>query len=289
MEKEFENYPTLDEVLISIEKIKKNGFPTFKENESVENYVKEISDFLTNEFKILPNFLTVSNLEKFPLNLFRVREYDSFTNINLFSEHSYPPIDYVKLGRCNFPNYPVFYCSNNPLVALMEVVRSNKGENKKYCISKWEIIKSKDEFAFQSFLQSKQSKEDGFYALNGVIKNRINEPFENKLSKEQIDGLLEYLKFLDDSFIKDGNYLLSASIAHRTLYPKHNLPTDILMYPSIQTNFAGFNMAVHPNFINNNVAVKRFYIVEFESYSDINNSVNLKFLKYGDVKKNTII
>src|SRR5690606_8301052 len=84
------------------------------------------------------------------------------------------------------------------------------------------------------------------------------------------------------------SYALSASIAHRTLNAKHNLATDILMYPSIQTQYKGVNMAITPNFVDNMMRVQRFYIVELENYNPITGKFNITFSKYGDIEKNII-
>ncbi|MFZ3274115.1 MAG: RES domain-containing protein [Lutibacter sp.] len=209
--------------------------------------------------------------------------------MDLFSEHSYPPINFVSFGRCNFPKYPVFYCSNNPMTALMEVVRENNYKDKKYCISKWEIIQSEDKLAFQTFLQTDLHSENDFNLLKKVETEQLNEPFKNKLDKERINGIIELLKFLQSTFIKDKDYSISASLAHRTLYAKHNFATDILLYPSIQTKYKGVNMAIHPNFVDNNLRLKRLYIVQLENIDINSGKFETTFSKYATIDKNVLM
>ncbi len=96
------------------------------------------------------------------------------------------------------------------------------------------------------------------------------------------------MKFLHSVFINDKSYALSASIAHRALNARHNLATDILMYPSIQTQYKGVNMAITPNFVDNMMRVQRFYIVKLENYNMETGKCNIIISKYGDIKKNII-
>jgi hypothetical protein len=93
---------------------------------------------LHTEFGFALNFIQPMTLKKFPTNLFRVRALDSITIINLFSEHSYPLVNNVKMGRCNFPQHPVFYCSIDPKIALFEVNKNNTN-SRDYCVSKMEM------------------------------------------------------------------------------------------------------------------------------------------------------
>ena len=175
------------------------------------------------------------------------------------------------------------------MVALMEVIRSNEYKKKKFCISKWELIESEEEFAFQTFLQTELHQENHYGVLKDSEIEQLDEPFQNKLDKNRKAGLIEYFKFLHSAFISDQSYALSASIAHRTLNANHNLATDILMYPSIQTKYKGVNMAINPNFVDNMMRIQRFYIVELENFDIDTGTFNLTVSKYGNIEKNIII
>lgn len=175
------------------------------------------------------------------------------------------------------------------LTALFEVIRNSDYKNRKFCISRWEIVESTSKFVFQTFLQTELDEKNLFSKLKLAEIEQLKNPFENKLNEDKKAGLTELLKFLHSSFINDKNYFLSASLAHRTLYAEHNFTTDILLYPSVQTKFKGVNMAIHPNFVDNMMRVLRFYIVEIDYYNPENGLYNLIFSEYGNVDKNVII
>lgn len=291
---ELENFPKINSVKKSISNLNITGFPVFKNDIEIEKFVEMISSILTNEFGILPNILKPFKHKNFPLKFFRVRDVNSISDINFIREHSYPPINSVGMGRCNFPKHPVFYCSEAPLTALTEVIRNQTDiNNKRYCISKWGLLSPDEELLFQSFLQTKLPKENQYSSLRDNLIKNINNPFMKshnmELDKEQEKGLLEYLNFLDTSFITDNNYSLSATLAHRALYSEHNMRTDILFYPSVQTQYKGVNMALNPNFVENNLKLSRLYIVESPKYSTIKKTFELKFIKYAEVERNQIM
>jgi len=279
--------PDLDEAKKAIERIRKKGIPEYDNTKSINEYVKIISDLITNEFGILPNFMNMLPREYFKMKIFRVRELDLIENINEFAQHSYAPKNVVGFGRCNFPKHPVFYGSNSPLTALLEVARETGGLNKKYCISKWEV-ESKKDIVFQSFIQAKLIENSDFDLLRESQRKRTNEPFKGKLTKEQCDGIILLREFLDRSFIKDNKYSVSSCLAHRTIYSEHNLKTDILMYPSIQTQYTGINLAINPNYVDNNMQLKRLYIMELDKYEPESRKMKFTLSQYGEVEKNGI-
>jgi len=290
---EFENFPKFKDVESSIIKLKKNGFPDFEENIDVAKFVEGISKILTNEFGILPNLLKKFRHQELALKFFRARDIETISNINLIREHSYPPINSTGMGRCNFPKFPVFYCSDNPMTALIEVAKDINFLDKKYCISKWELLSPNEELIFQSFLQTKLPKQNQYISVRDNLNKNINKPFQKSLNKnldkEREKGLLEYLEFLDTNFINDGSYSLSASLAYRALYSDHNFSTDILMYPSVQTQSKGVNMALNPNFVENNLKLSRLYVVETPDYDKDKNIFQITFIKYAEVEKNQIM
>lgn len=287
-----EEYPTKIEILKSIEKLNNTEFPKFKYGESVPKFVDKISNILLAEFGFILNPKQIMTANDFSLKFYRVRELDTFTNIDLIREHSYPPISMVQIGRCNFPEFPVFYCSNNPLTALLEVARNFNGNTKKYCISKWELVPTNEKMIFENFLQVDLPIENPFSKIRDGLQTKISKPFEisqnKKLTEDQENGLIEYFKYLDNSFIKDDNYSVSASLAYRALYADHNYRTDVLMYPSVQTEFRGTNLAIQPNFVENNLKLTRLFIVSFEEYDPLNGKCNITFSKYGLIEKNMI-
>lgn len=286
-------FPSLNKVKAGIKKLKEKEFPVYREGIDVELFVEEITNEVFKEFDFVINAKQPTKCNRPFMDFFRVRAYDTFTNINLIREHSYPPIERTGMGRCNFPKFPVFYCSNDIGTALLEVVRNTKGDSKKYCISKWNLIQSEEELFFENFLQIQLPKENHFNILKENIAQKIKEPFEREfnkqMDKDQEAGLLEYLKYLHNCFIQDENYSLSAALAHRTLYAPHNCRTDILMYPSVQSMFKGVNMALNPNFVENNLKLTRLYILEFEVFNPQSGEMRINISGYAEVEKNVIM
>ena len=289
MDENFDNFPKFDQAKESIERLKKVTWPEITDFKNADDFLKKVEEIIFGEFEIIPNIFKLFKPSEFPLPIFRVREIDSFTNINLFAEHSYPPLNLTGFNRCNFPESPVFYCSDNPMTALMEVVREGEYKKRKFCVSKWELINSEKKFAFQTFLQTELPEENLYGKLKDAEIEQLDQPFENKLDKQRKAGLVEYLKYLHSAFINDKSYALSASIAHRTLNAKHNLATDILMYPSIQTQHKGVNMAIKPNFVDNMMRVQRFYWIELENFDKKTGKFNITISRYGYIDKNVIL
>lgn len=288
MTDDFKEFPSYSKAKEFVKKLNKTEWPKFDENDNVDNYISKVEKILFQDFEILPDILKRFKPKEFPLPIFRARELKDFKNINLFSEHSYPPANLVGFNRCNFPKYPVFYCSDNPLTALTEVIRNSNHKERKFCVSKWELIDVEQEFVFQTFLHSELDNENAFAFLKQAELEQLDQPFENKLGEDKKAGLAELIKFLHNTFIKDNNYSLSASLAHRTLNAKHSLATDILMYPSVQTKYKGVNMAIHPNFVDNMMTVQRFYIIELENYNIDTGKFDITISKYADLVKNRI-
>lgn len=248
-----EEIPTKEEAIKAVKRLKKISFPIYKDGEDIEVFVKKISKIITSEFGFLFSTIKPIKVNEFISKLYRAREVELFTNINLIREHSYPPINNTRMGRCNFPKYPVFYCSDNPITAVLEIARNYENIEKEYCISKWERSNSNETLMFEHFLQTDLPEENQYISLRDGLKNDISSPFKKSLKKElkinQVDGILEHLKFLNSTFIHDSDYSISASLAQRSLYANHNCRTDVLMYPSVQTQHKGVNFAIQPNFV----------------------------------------
>lgn len=284
-----EEIPELEEVQKAIEDFQKERFLKVNDFESFEDYFQYFDEIFKSYFRGFHYLLQIQNPENFKFKFFRVREFNQIKNKNLFSEYSYPPAMIAGSGRCNFKNHPVFYCSNNPITALLEVARETDYQNKKkYCISTWSLIDNDQNFVFSNFLQSKLHPLNHFeeYA-SGMIK-KIDETFGNNLSIGQRLGVIEYYKFIDSKFIEDTDYSISAYLSYKKMYADHNYASDMILYPSAQTESKSVNFAMHPNFVDNCMKIERFYIVEINNYDNNTNQVNLTFSKYGKIDKNII-
>ncbi|CAM3788272.1 RES family NAD+ phosphorylase [Flavobacterium gelidilacus] len=283
---EHSEFPNLSNVRKAIKKFEQLKWPDYDEGKELENFIEEFDKIITSELGIIFNYLMPLKHKEFALGIFRAREVNSFNNINLFTEHSYPPPSITKFGRCNFPKHPVFYGSNNAITALIEVIRNTNVIGKRFCISSWKINNPEENLIFENFLQADLHPGNNFNILAKAQINKIGEPFKNKLSKSKKEGMVEVMKFLDTQFLNDSNYSFSAALAHRQIYARHNYNTDILLYPSVQSDRQGVNLAINPNFVDNHLQLKRCYIVEVNSYDIKTGRFSITFFKYGDVIKN---
>ncbi len=167
----------------------------------------------------------------------------------------------------------------------MEVTGGKDFTSKQFCVSKWKIIKSDKKLFFENYLRNKLPSDNPFRGLNFDLMQRFDETFEQKLNTEKRQAIIKYFDFLDDCFINDSNYSLSAALAHRAIYREHHMRTDILMYPSKQSLLKGVNFAINPNFASNYLYIQRFYIVTINSVEKDKSKFNISFQNYGTVEK----
>jgi len=142
---------------------------------------------------------------------------------------SYPPSEITKLGRANFNNQPVFYCSGNPKAVFSEL-DVNSGDL--VVLSKWKLKKD----AVFSLLGY---SDENFETLN-ASRNcpRLITSVQNVNSSNSNKKIH---KFFIDSFVSN-NYNLSASIASFFL-PK-NIESG-LIYPAIAVKANAENCALN--------------------------------------------
>lgn len=281
--------PNLIEAIEYVERLKNAKWPKLNQFEEPNEFLKKVEEILYRDFEVIPDIKKRYKPSEFTLPFFRVREISSFTDINFFSEHSYPPINKTGFNRCNYPNSPTFYCSDNPLTALLEVIKDRDYKTMEFCLSKWALIETNQELTFQTFFHSESNPDNRFTSIREKELEQFNIIFGEKLNKDKIAGLTALLKFIHNSFINDKDYALSASLAHRTLNAKHILPTDILMYPSQMTKYKGVNMAIHPNFVDNRMVAERFYIIKLENYNLETEKFDLYISNYGALNNNRIL
>ncbi|KQC33549.1 hypothetical protein AAU57_09650 [Nonlabens sp. YIK11] len=282
------SFPTEKQSLASVKKLRETIWPIYSPNDDIELYRKKIEQIIFSEFEMIPDIKRSISLSDFSLPIFRVRPLQSFIDINRFCEHSYPPIKFASLNRCNYNGKPVFYCSNNPLTALLEVVRNTQFKGIKFCISKWNTHNLNENIVFQTFLHSKMNTNNNFSSIPENEISELDKNFENKLTDDQKKGLSVYLKFLHSTFLDSDNYEVTAFFANRAMNAPHEYATDILLYPSNQTNRKGVNLAISPNFVDNRMFIERFYIVELNNIKPSKDQLNITLTKFGEVKNSKV-
>lgn len=279
--------PTLSQVENSIKKVKQIEWPIYDfRNDTPKGFAEKIRGVSFSIFGVLP--YKHRKLKPTALSsLYRVREWDQIRNVNLFTEHSYPPPDITGFGRCNFPNYPVFYSSDNPMISLIEVIRKEKVSKKSFCISKWEINNNKTiEIVLSHYLNGTLPKENPYYDLDRRDRSEMTEIFPKTYSDEQIKGFNKIIDFFNSQFMTDKNYHISASLIYDIFFEGPKPAADIVMYPSVQSEYKGNNFALHPNFVDNMLELKRIYKVQVSDFCSGDETVQVTFEQYADFANN---
>lgn len=279
--------PTDKQVKELIQLAKQSEWPIYNAGDDAKEYNEKIKKVYFSIFKTLPSTFRIIDSLTYEIPLYRVREWDQINNINFFSEHSYPPAAFTKLGRCNFPNFPVFYSSDNPMISLMEVIRENDFKNKFFCISKWKIKgEASSKIKLQHFLNHDLPKANYFKNISSKDDEKVNLIFGKKISAKQLKGFKELLKFLNSEFTNDKDYNISASLSHNLFFGSPKMAIDVLIYPSMQSKYKGVNFALHPNFADNMLKLKRLYKIKVNEFTPNNNIANIDFIGYADIENN---
>ncbi|MBN1186429.1 MAG: RES domain-containing protein [Bacteroidales bacterium] len=165
----------------------------------------------------------------------------------------------LDFGRANEPLQSIFYCSTSSTVARFEtsrIHRNNQDKNsEEVTIGKW--ILNKDIFVARlpSFEKEKQTNE---------IVNRLDKEFDDLIKTFENDGIDDWkmvLKLFSIEFMKKddvgkSNYLISSAFSNYVYYTYGTNPQtgetvepDGIMYPSVQFEHGGMNIALKPELI----------------------------------------
>jgi hypothetical protein len=141
-----------------------------------------------------------------------------------------PPLSLTKLGRANFPNKPIFYCAENPDVAIAEIKIPNKdcfvtvGQYK---------IKEGVELSLKSLGLHKTDRYNIQGASNDLIEIEtvLMELFTKKAKDEDEAELYSKTATITNTVLEEESY--------------HGI-----IYPSVQTEFKGDCIGMRPEIIN---------------------------------------
>jgi hypothetical protein len=200
--------------------------------------------------------------------IMRVRPNFNSERFETTEQISYKPAYLNTLyQRASCPNTSVFYGSTVSeklkdgelnlmrLIGLFEAVtmmrdRTSVGEQI-ITFSKWKVIK---EIPLISIIHHK-----GFNRNNSAAEEqRINyENFLSSLSAEMAENSRLFTDYLSGEFAKsitpnDYDYFISAIYTHMVTYHGHAAG---VLYPSVRTEGDGFNVAIHPHFLDNNYLI----------------------------------
>jgi hypothetical protein len=258
--------------LLSYEEIKER-IKTFNIKEwnhldilKVNEYVNALDNYFINNLGFVFRTLRITNTDKLPNKVFRIRKYSDQINHNLISEFSYPPASCTTgIQRANLPFHPVFYGAPSAHTALIETLKySDKKNDNLYYLSEWEFRKDQPIYV-TPFIFGEYEKVDVF---NLLAKKAIDD-FKKKINNITVDeskAIDLVFKVFSELFEYQDSHAISGYLAHTHLYFPSNIRTDLFIYPSIGTGKASMNFAFHPNAVMHKLLLKRIYLLEVENY-----------------------
>jgi hypothetical protein len=197
-------------------------------------------------------------------------EYPGFDPLKT-SCFSYPPKP--KRGRANIEGSPVFYCSFNPTISLLEM-KDSLSPDQLYYVSEWEIVYKKVALCHPLLYNSTTNSHD-FHTAN-LAKEMMDRFMSNKvldeLTAENKVSLKHLLTRLGDLFTLPtvDYYNITSAYAHNLLYElkEQGLDISMLMYPSVVSEHKGVNLAIHPTFVDSMMSLKSVSRLRVTSYSE---------------------
>lgn len=244
---DFSDIPDFDIYLKDLEKLDNYKFKGLSEEEIYNIYY----DFA----RILPSSIGLFSPEKFNCHTFyraRINIDRKKEDLGLIQTYSYPPsIICDKNGRANVKGTSVFYCSDDPNAAIIEIKPKTGDE---IFLSVWRGNAKKD-IKVGTCLPKDLPKDnkwrdlalDSFNEMNKMLlKNAGYKP-------RHLATLYDYIakKFSIDK----EPYYITSMISWEMLHGQ--LWRDFIIYPTTQANNIFCNMAFHPNSVNVNLKFDR--------------------------------
>jgi len=245
----------------------KNGLKDFPGIEELQNNLdelmaidksqmsqQEIRALVYEKLIMLPNASHTIKKDIFNSQAFWRTRKNVFENedITKLSTFSYPPTCSVN-GRANLKSQSVFYCSNSRIAALFE---SRPKVDEIIYLTEWGAICDRD--VKIRFLLSETLSEKN--PLHGLMLRHIEEikGFAKLYGMEKAIQLEMITRFLGNSFVTEtAPYAFTSWLANEILFG--STPVDVLYYPSISTKQINCNIAMPPNFTDQNLNAKRVF------------------------------
>lgn len=255
--------PPINEVTKSIETLRNEKWPIIEDFASLDEFKEYFHQKFSEHFNNKMIYLSLP-LGDLNYKFYRVRPLEEIKDVTSVREYSYPPVEHCQKNRANLPGYPVFYCSPNPGIALIETIRNNHRENidKAYCLTLWTIRNSR-KYIISPFIHDVQ--QDGYKQLSErILDEKLREALKDSPFKDNIESFRAIMKYLSSSFVSDDekNYSISSFIGHSHIYMPHQAKTDLFLYPSIQSSLKAINIAINPSTVDESLVMKYLLILK---------------------------
>lgn len=275
------DFPSSEQMKKIITELKVVQWPEYDGND-LPMFLKNIETKFFSKLKFMSSFY-LKALENFSseFKFFRARPVAEIKNIDLFCEYSYPIPTLVKRNnRANFIKHPVFYASDEPLVALVEFIQEWKESKdhvgKEFAISKWKINKP-GEFLLRPFLSSSIIGHNEYAILADQSNEEMRACLGPTITDDQLEGVRLYKDFIAEMYITDKYRCISPYFAYQSLYNNHTDHHCIFMYPSTKVKFKGANFALHPNFVDENMSLEYIYKIIINDISEYEDGINFNY------------
>jgi len=257
---------------------------------SIENYIEEIEKLKKIEnlpFNELKKILLEHSKNSFPvliepiciqnISFWRLTESRDYMNIGLISEFSHPPSALTKFGRANIPYHPVFYCSLYPTTPFYEMVNEENYKDKIYYLSKW-TVKGNRKVRLTTFTFAKNMPENSDSERHFISFDKFKDSFseDENLQRKVYDAL----DYFSECFVKE-EHLVTSFIGYDHLYGMNELSTEVLLYPSIKTDKSKMNCAIHPNFVQQEMALEYVIQLKVKKLYKLDYSIELEIFNVG--------
>ena len=229
-----------------------------------------MDNYFITKFGFVFHTVRTSNTNKLIGKVYRVRKFNKSINGNLIAEFSHPPASLTKnIQRANLPYHPVFYGAPSAHTALLETLSQTfeaDGKNL-YFLSEWEFRKDQPIYV-TPFIYGEYDKVDAYnqMAAKGVAQFKKEIPDLTEDESASIDAVF---KMFSSLFEYEHTHAISGYLGHRHLYFPGNVRSDLLIYPSIQTDKRTLNYAFHPNAVIHKLMLKRIFLFGINKY-DLN-------------------
>lgn len=213
----------------------------------------EIKNLIFDHAIILPNHYSPLPKEVInKLTVFRVRAEKTMDlakeDLSLIRTYSYPNSAICQTnGRANLKYKTVFYCSDNQITALAE---SNLEVGDIAYLGVWKNVSDR-EINYATYISTNIPEKNIWYN-KGIDIHKQSVEYAKKYTKDKFEHLVRLQKFFSDIFLFERKpYSLSSWVANNLLY-EYNM-VDFIVYPSFATEHYSCNLAIHPNYVENNL------------------------------------
>lgn len=255
-----------------------------EKNSINENTSKQIEFLLKYHFIFLTSLTFKKRIDSFlriTINK-RVNEDGREQTINEIKKLKYPPDGAKTNGRANLIGEKILYGTDNIISSLKEVRAEN---NDVITISTWKL-KSEKALTITPIFKNFPYIYNESFNLNFIELKKEYDTKLNQNDKYTQDSIDLFVQFLSDCFSKqvhpnnNYDYFLSSYYANRLFNFLQNGEIDCILYPSVQDDFSGINIAMKHDVFDTNYKLEQVQEkIVLLTPQDVNSYCELAFKK----------